>query len=73
MQELPPEDVADLWINGYYFHNDDDKYATLTNAFRYGLSFVQAHFMEFLIQATSLIICLGHVVAHVLKNNLFRF
>jgi hypothetical protein len=22
-QELLPKAVADLWINGYYFHNDD--------------------------------------------------
>jgi hypothetical protein len=24
-QELSPKAVADLWINGYYFFNDDDK------------------------------------------------
>jgi hypothetical protein len=24
-QELSPKAAADLWIIGYYFHNDDDK------------------------------------------------
>jgi hypothetical protein len=24
-QEFSPKAVADLWINGYYLHNDDDK------------------------------------------------
>lgn len=72
-QELSPEAVADLWINGYYFHNDDDKYATLAGAFDSGLGFIKAHFMEFLIQATSLIVYLGHIVAYGLKKSLFRF
>jgi len=27
--ELSPADVADLWINGHYFHNDPEKLRTL--------------------------------------------
>jgi hypothetical protein len=72
-QELSPEVVADLWINGYYFHNDDDKYATLADALNRSLGFIQTNFMQFIIQATSLILYLGYVVRHGLKNNLFRF
>ena len=72
-QELSPKVVADLWINGYYFHNDDDKYATLARVLNGGLGFIQTNFMQFIIQATSLILYLGHVVTHGLKNNLFRF
>ncbi len=72
-QELSPERVADLWMNGHYFHNDDDKYKALENMLGYELAFVKAHFMEFLIQATNIIIYLGHLVAYALKNNLFRF
>lgn len=72
-QELSPERVADLWMNGHYFHNDDDKYKALENMLGYELAFVKAHFMEFLIQATNIIIYVGHLVAYALKNNLFRF
>jgi hypothetical protein len=72
-QELSPEVVADLWINGHYFHNDDDKYATLARALNLSLGFIQANFMQFIIQATSLILYLGYVVSQGLKNNHFRF
>ena len=72
-QELSPEYVAKLWLNGYYFHNDDDKYVTLERMLGHELAFVKAHFMEFLIQATGIIIYTGNVVAYALKNNHFRF
>jgi hypothetical protein len=72
-QVLTPKHVADLWMNGHYFHNDDDKYAALESMLGYELAFVKAHFIEFIIQGTFVITYVGALVEHALKNDLLRF
>jgi hypothetical protein len=72
-QSYSPEDVAKLWINGHYFHSDDEKCATLAAMFNSGLGFVKAHFMEFIIEATPVVIHAGNIVEDALKHNRFRF
>ena len=58
-KELTPKYVADLWMNGHYFHNDDGKYAALESMLGYELAFVKAYFIEFVIQATYVITYVG--------------
>lgn len=72
-QKYSPHDVAKLWLNGHYFHNDDDKYATLRTLMKHGLGFVKAHFMQFIIDATDVIMHMGNVVEYALRNKMFRF
>lgn len=72
-QSYSPEDVAKLWINGHYFHSDDEKYATLAAMFNSSLGFVKAHFMAFITGATPVIIHAGNIVEDALKHNRFRF
>lgn len=72
-KELTPKYVADLWMNGHYFHNDDGKYAALESMLGYELAFVKAYFIEFTIQATHVITYVGALVEHALKKNLLRF
>lgn len=72
-QDYSPEDLAKLWLNGHYFHNDEDKYATLVTMFDSGFGFVKAHFMHFITEATPVIFHAGNIVEDSLKNNRFRF
>jgi hypothetical protein len=71
-QTISPEELADLWINGYYFHNDADKYDQLENLFD-NLAPAKVNFLTFLINATREIDHLGHLIAEGMKDNLFRF
>lgn len=72
--KLAPEHVADLYLNGYYFHNDAPKYERLENMLAgFGSPFIRAHFHEFLIEGTRVIAYVGNVVAYALNQGLFRF
>jgi hypothetical protein len=69
---ISPEELADLWINGYYFHNDGDKYERLEGL--YGdLMYAKANFLTYLTHATRGIDHLGHLVAEGMDRNAFRF
>jgi hypothetical protein len=69
---ISPEELADLWINGYYFHNDADKYQRLEGL--YGdLMYAKANFLTYLTHATRGIDHLGHLVDEGMDNNAFRF
>lgn len=72
-QTLSTERVADLWINGYYFHSDMEKYEQLEKLLSYGLPYVKMHFANFVVDATKIIIYLGHLVEYARKNDLFKF
>lgn len=72
-QTLSTKDVANLWINGYYFHNDLEKYDQLEKMFGFGLPFVKAHFVNFVVDATRVIIYLGHLAAYAMRKGLLKF
>lgn len=70
---IPPEALADLWINGYYFHSDAKKYEQLESMF--GGSFMPAKvtFINYLVNASRGIDHLGHLVAEGIDNEVFNF
>ena len=70
--KLTPEHVLDLWINGYYFHNDPDKLAELKNLLGQPLPFARGRFVTMLPILTTIILFLGEVVSRGLDNNLFQ-
>jgi len=67
------EYALDLWINGYYFHNDADKAAELR---RYlssqGLGLVRIQFLAVLAGLTQIILYTGSVVNYVLREGLLN-
>lgn len=62
-----PEEVADLWINGYYFHDDHEKSARLQALVSTGL-FVRAQFLDYLIEATNVIIWTAKTIEAALND-----
>ena len=69
---ISPVELADLWIDGYYFHNDADKYERLEGL--YGdLMYAKANFLTYLTHATREIDHLEHLVDEGMDNNAFRF
>lgn len=71
-QMFSPEEVIDLWLNGYYFHRDLEKYEQLDKMLSFSLPFVKAHFANFVIDATRIIIFVGHLTAYAMKHNLLK-
>lgn len=72
-QTYSGEQAAIMWMNGYYFHGDLEKYEQLEKLMARGWPFVQMHFGNFVVDATKVIIHMGHLVAYARKNDLFRF
>lgn len=73
-QQLSPKEVADLWINGFYFHNDNDKYERLSELLSSpAMPFVKANFYQLIITATRVIAYLGNFVDQALKQGYFDF
>ena len=72
-QELTPEYVTDLWINGYYFHSDGDKLSRLKQLLPHEGMLVRNQFLSYLVDATRQVIYVGNVVTIALKENLFKF
>jgi hypothetical protein len=66
------EQAALLWMNGYYFHSDLEKYEQLERLLHRGWPYVQMHFGNFVVDATKVIIHTGHLVAYARRNNLFK-
>lgn len=69
---IPPGELANLWINGYYFHNDADKYERLKQLYG-NLTPARVNLHIYLMNATRAIDHLGHLVAEGMHKNAFRF
>jgi len=72
-QELTPESVTDLWINGYYFHGDHEKLSRLKQLLPHEGMLVRNQFLSYLVDATRQVMYVGNVVTIALKENLFKF
>jgi hypothetical protein len=70
--KVSPEELADLWINGYYFHSDTVKRQRLKEHFPH-LTPAQANFQTYVTNATRAIDHLGHLVAEGMHRNAFRW
>ena len=72
-QNVTGEQILDLWINGFYFHNDSHKADELNRYF--SASYMPTVRMEFLSALTALTQIIGYtgaVVFHGLKEGLFH-
>ncbi len=67
-QALQPEHVLDLWINGYYFHDDLEKARKLEALSNVPLS--RWLFINVLVTATQLLLYSAHVVKVALRDGL---
>ena len=65
---LPPEHVLDLWINGYYFHDDPEKARKLEALSNVPLS--RWLFINVLVRATQLLLYAAHLVKIALRDGL---
>jgi len=66
------EEAARLWMNGFYFHSDLEKYEYLEELLSHNWPYIQLHFGNFVVDATKAIIYTGHVVEYARRNNLFK-
>jgi len=71
-REITPEHITDLWINGHYFHSDQDKMRELESLMRFDLKVSRFLFLSFLCDATRQVMYLGDVVGVGLRKGLVR-
>ncbi|MCR4320416.1 MAG: hypothetical protein NUV74_08820 [Candidatus Brocadiaceae bacterium] len=67
-REMSPEVVMDLWINGYYFHDDIEKVNALNGMLQHEKMLVKYQFENFIIEAVRVVIYVGNVVTVSLKE-----
>jgi len=70
-QELTPEDVTDLWINGYYFHSDMDKLRILKQLLPHERMLIKNQFLNFLLDATRQVLYVDNIIRVALKDGYF--
>lgn len=66
-KEYTPEDIADLWINGYYFHNDKDKLDLLLQLLPHEDMLVRHIFIDNVIETTKIIFSVDYLLRIVLE------
>lgn len=71
-RELTPEYVTDLWINGYYFHNDENKMSMLRRLLPHERMLVRNQFLNFLLHATQQIFYVRNIITVALKEGLLK-
>ena len=54
-QEFTPEHVMDLWVNGFYFHSDEEKRKTLIALLPHVKSLVRGLFLIYLVDASRIV------------------
>jgi hypothetical protein len=69
---LTPEYVLNLWINGYYFHNDPEKTFELESLLKQPLPLVRMQFISCLPNLFQIIFYMGRVISYGLDNGLFK-
>ena len=69
---ISPEYMLDLWINGYYFHNDPSKAEELENLLTQPVSLARMQFLNDFVALVPIVQYMGNVVAHCLDSQLFQ-
>lgn len=72
-KEIKPEELMDIWINGWSHHNDQEYRKFLKTLIPYEENFIQIFFLDALVESTKVILYVGNVVTIALKENQFRF
>jgi len=65
---LTPKDIADIWINGHYFHSDPDLVHTIRNLDPILLSSSRAIFLNYVIETSNTIFHAGKTIHVALKR-----
>ena len=67
---LRPETIFDLWINGHYFHSDENKRKFISTIPAFHGLFVRSLFLNFLTDGAREVIYVGGAVKYALKEGL---
>jgi hypothetical protein len=70
--EYTPEEITDLWINGYYFHNDSDKLRLLKSLQPLESVLMRFKFITHLLDATRAILYVRHVMMYAIREGLMQ-
>jgi hypothetical protein len=68
-----PEEIANIWINGWYFHDDIQKYEALKTLDKISFGIHKAEFHYYLEDCIKQILYTGNVVKTALDDDLFDF
>lgn len=65
-----PSHLMDIWINGWYFHNDRRKEATVARLMADGIPFARHAFLNHVIDATNYVFFLAQVIVEARRGGL---
>jgi hypothetical protein len=71
-REWQPEYVADLWLNGWYFHNDPQKRAALQRLMPHEGMLVRHVFIATMFEAARAVVHLANVIRAALREGFVR-
>ena len=71
-RDISPEEVTNLWVNGYYFHNDHEKMLMLKSLLPHEHMLVRHIFLDHMIEATRRVMYVGRIVNIALREGLLR-
>lgn len=71
-RDINPEYIANLWINGFYFHDEPEKYRKLKSLLPHESMLVRHVFLDHVLEATRQIAYLTFVIKVALRDGLFK-
>lgn len=71
--EYSPEEILDLWINGYFFHNDHEKFSLLRNLQPLESALFRHKFVGHLLEGTRNVLYVAQTVKAALHEGWFSF
>jgi hypothetical protein len=69
-QEISPEYITNLWINGYYFHNDPVKMRTLRSLLPHERTLIRQVFLDHMAEATRQVLYVAFIIRVASKESL---
>lgn len=69
-KRLSPEEIADYWINGWYFHDDAGKREFLTRLWGWEQWLIRMNFVNFITDCARITLYAGHVIRVALTDDL---
>lgn len=69
-REFTPEEATDIWLNGYYFHNDQAYREILAGLQSMDRGLVRTWFLQCITASAKVVVYVGSVVKHALDEGL---